>query len=847
MDASSSDSSPEDSAAQQYMQEALHLTQFCVDHASIGIVRIGSDARILSVNNKICQLVGYTPEELCMLRIVDIAPHLPPQRWNRDQQDAPARDPDTFESIYRCKDGSLVPVEITNTYLEFQGNEFTIAFVHDISARKKAEEAQARLEQQLLQFQKMESIGRLAGGVAHDFNNLITVIQGYCDLMEEAISHRDPLLDEIGQIRLASQRAAALTRQLLTFSRKQILSPSVLALNDLVAHMRAMLERLIGEDIILRTTVEPNLRPVIADAGQIEQVIMNLVINARDAMPTGGTLLIETSNVELDPSYAATHPGSPVGSCVLLTVTDTGFGMDEMTQARIFEPFFTTKEPGKGTGLGLATVYGIVKQSGGDITVSSRPDQGATFQILLPASTGVASAPADSHSQAPVVKGSETILLVEDDALVRELVRTVLHNGGYTVLEARHGHEALTIARQHPGSIDLLVTDVVMPQMSGRKLAEQLSQARQQIKVLFMSGYADDAVVRHGLLAREAFLAKPFSPAKLAAKVREVLDHASVVEIKPAQAYYDGARGALTHTLDIVHSAANTRSFAQVMLAQGNVLAILGDLSAAVDYFTRSCAIYRALGDQHNQASVLERLGWAAREQGDVSKALAWLEEAIALSRKLGDRQQTAWSLLTMSEVAILREDAASAEALIEQGMALGPESRDWLGWSWNHQGHAAQLRREYGRAEELHQRTLTLFSEHLGDKSTGVMWAYQGLGEAAVGQGDPAAARQWLSIALRLGSELGTRIMIAWCLSGLGSAAALNEDLERAARLWGAAAKLRSMLGCRPAPATRATYERLLVLARAQFGESAFAAEWDIGVALSLEQAIAEGLSDEN
>ena len=598
MDDPNADSVPEDIAAQKYMQEALHLTQFCVDHASVGIVRIGPDAQILNVNNKLCQLVGYTPEELYTMRIVDIAPHLPPNRWNRHDQDVGSGEPDTFETSYRHKDGSLVPVEITNTYLEFQGNEFTIAFVHDISDRKKAEDAQAQLEQQLLQFQKMESIGRLAGGVAHDFNNLITVIQGYCDLMEHALDQGISPLEDIGQIRLASQRAAALTRQLLIFSRKPISSPSVLALNDLVAHIRTMLERLIGEDIILRTTFEPNLRPVIADAGQLEQVIMNLAVNARDAMPAGGTLMIETSNIDLDASYAATHPEAPVGSCVLLTVTDTGSGIDESTQARIFEPFFTTKEPGKGTGLGLATVYGIVKQSGGDITVSSQPDRGTTFQILWPASTGLASAPADSPAHAPVAKGSETILLVEDDVLVRDLVRTVLRNGGYTVLEARQGHEALTIAHQHPGSIDLLVTDVVMPQMSGRKLAEQLGQVRQQIKVLFMSGYTDDAVIRHGPLAREAFLAKPFSPAKLAAKVREVLDHANVVELKPAQRYYDEARGALIRTLDISHSAANTRGFAQVMLAQGNVLVVLGDLGAAADYFMRSYTIFRALGDQ---------------------------------------------------------------------------------------------------------------------------------------------------------------------------------------------------------------------------------------------------------
>jgi DNA-binding response OmpR family regulator len=637
-----------------------------------------------------------------------------------------------------------------------------------------------------------------------------------------------------------------LTSQLLAFSRKQILSPSVLALNDLVANMRKMLERLIGEDITLMTTLEPDLHPVIADHGQIEQVIMNLAIKARDAMPTGGLLIIETSNVELDQSYAITHPEAPVGPCIALTVSDTGYGMDRLTQARIFEPFFTTKEPGQGTGLGLATVYGIVTQSGGEISVASQPGHGTTFRILLPASARVADDRADAHEHAATSGGSETILLVEDDTLIRNLVRTVLRKEGYTILEAADGHEALRIAREHPESIDLLVTDVVMPLMSGRELAEQLSQIRSQLKVLFISGYTDDAVVRHGLLmASVEFLAKPFSPLKLAAKVREVLDKARVAELQSTQTYYEEARGALTHTLDIAHSAANTRSFAQVMVAQGNVLAIMGDLAAAINHFIRGRTIFQALGDQSSQASLLERLGWAAREQGDATAALAWLEEGLALSRRLGDRQLTAWLHLTKAGVAIMQEDAAGAEALIEQATVLKPESHDWIGWSLNHLGHAAQLRGDYGRAEQLHQRTLAVFVERLGDKSTGVMWAYQGLGETALGQANPAAARKWLSTDLQLCSELGTRMMAAWCLAGLGGAAALSQQPDRAARLWGAAHHLREVLGCRPAPAARATYERLLGLARAQLGESAFAAAWAAGEALSLEQAVAEALGD--
>ncbi|HET9222517.1 MAG TPA: PAS domain S-box protein [Roseiflexaceae bacterium] len=837
----------EDITEQKRMQEALQFTQYCVDHASVGIVRTGLDGWILSVNNEICRLLGYTPEELYTMRIADIDPSFPIERSSLPRQDLRARGSETIESTYRRKDGTLLPVEITNTYLEYQGSSFAISFVRDIADRKKAERSQAQLEQQLLQSQKMESIGSLAGGVAHDFNNLLTVIQGYCDLLEEEIGDGSPLLEELGQIRLASQRAAALTSQLLAFSRKQILSPAALALNDLVANMHKMLERLIGEDVTLMTTLEPDLRPVMADAGQIEQVIMNLVINARDAMPTGGKLIIETSNVDLDESYSITHPEAPVGPCVVLMVSDTGSGMDEITQARIFEPFFTTKEPGQGTGLGLATVYGIIRQSGGEISVASQPGHGTMFRILLPASTNTASAPADSPAYPATSGGSETILVVEDDKQIRNLVRTVLRNQGYTILEAADGNAALAIARQHPGSIDLLVTDVVMPLMSGRELAEQLSQARGQIKVLFMSGYTDDAVVRHGLLmAKVEFLAKPFSPLKLAGKVREVLDKARVAELQSTPTYYDEARGALTHSLDIAHSAANTRSFAQVMVAQGNVLAIVGDFMAARDHYVRGRSIFQMLGDQSSEASLLERLGWAAREQGDAEAATAWLEEGLVLSRKLGDRQLTAWLLLTMSGVAILQEDAARAEALIEQGAALSPESHDWIGWSLNHLGHAAQLRKDYDRAEQLHQKALALFSERLGDKSIGVMWAHQGLGETALAQGDPLAARKWLAAVLRLCSELGTRMIAVWCLAGLGGAAALSHEPEQAARLWGAAHRLRAALGCRPAPAARATLERLLGLARAQLGESAFAAAWAAGEAMSLEQAIAEALGEQ-
>ncbi len=399
-----------------------------------------------------------------------------------------------------------------------------LAVKEDITEHKQAEETRAKLEEQLRQSQKMESIGRLASGVAHDFNNLLTVIRGYADLMQDKMSAEEPWLEDLAQIRRAGERAAALIRQLLAFSRQQILTPTVLDLNDLVANLHKMLGRLIGEDISLSTVLQPGLWSITADPGQIEQVIMNLVINARDAMPTGGKITIETDNVYLDENYAQTYFEVPIGPCVMLAVTDTGHGMDKATQVRIFEPFFTTKGQGKGTGLGLATVYGIVKQSGGHITVYSEPDQGTTFKIYLPATeTSVTSLPAP-QTQPVTHHGAGTVLLVEDDEPVRSLVQRALQAEGYTTLEACSGSEALSLAGQHQGEIDLLLTDVVMPQMSGRELAEQLKALYPQMKVLFMSGYTDDAVVRHGLLTAETeFLPKPFSPSKLASKVREVL------------------------------------------------------------------------------------------------------------------------------------------------------------------------------------------------------------------------------------------------------------------------------------------------------------------------------------
>jgi PAS domain S-box-containing protein len=382
---------------------------------------------------------------------------------------------------------------------------------------------QRDLEVQFRQAQKMEAVGRLAGGVAHDFNNLLTVITSYGELLLEDLATGDPRRADLEQIRKAAKDAAGLTRQLLAFSRQQVLEPTVLNLNAIVTGAEKMLKRLIGEDVDLLAITAADLGAVKADAGQIEQVIMNLVVNARDAMPDGGKVTIETANVELDAAYAAHHSVVPPGAYVLLSVSDAGVGMDEHTKAHVFEPFFTTKERGKGTGLGLATVYGIVKQSGGFVWVYSELGHGTTLKLYFPRVDERVETPERARATASI-RGTETVLLAEDAAAVRAVAYEVLTRHGYTVLLAPDGRSALSIAADHAGPLHLLVTDVIMPEMSGRQLADRLKEIRPELKVLFVSGYTDDAITRHGVLEPGiAFLQKPFTPESLARKVREVL------------------------------------------------------------------------------------------------------------------------------------------------------------------------------------------------------------------------------------------------------------------------------------------------------------------------------------
>ena len=434
------------------------------------------------------------------------------------------------------RDGRLINVEfVSNVYLVGQ-RKVIQCNIRDITERKHAEQERRKLEEQLQASQKMEAIGSLAGGVAHDFNNLLSVILSYTEFALRSLREGDPLRDDLMEVKKAGKLAAGLTRQLLAFGRKQLLQPVPLNLNQIVEGVEKMLRRILGEDIELVQILAPDLGLVRADPGQIEQVLMNLVVNARDAMSEGGKLTVETSNREIDEAYASHHVGVKPGHYVRLTVTDTGAGMDKQTKAQLFEPFFTTKEKGKGTGLGLSTVYGIVKQSGGNIWVYSELGLGTTFKIHLPRELSVKTTSTRLRAVPKPAEGTETVLVVEDEESIRKVATRCLEVKGYKVLSAPAGDDALQIAAQHSGTIHLLLTDAVMPRMSGRALAQELVKMRPTVKVLYMSGYADNVFVHNGTIDEGThFIGKPFTPTELTSKVREVLDcgsnnHADVYE-----------------------------------------------------------------------------------------------------------------------------------------------------------------------------------------------------------------------------------------------------------------------------------------------------------------------------
>jgi PAS domain S-box-containing protein len=424
----------------------------------------------------------------------------------------------------RRTNGEEFPVEAAISHVNVAGQELFTVILRDITERKRAE----MLEQQLRQSQKMEALGRLAGGVAHDFNNLLSVIVGYSYVIQSSSAAGDAVRNAADQVMGAAERASALTRQLLAFSRKQVIQPQVVDLNGILGGMEKMLSRMIGEDIDLRVVHGADLKNVKADPGHIEQVVMNLVVNARDAMPEGGNLLIETKNVVFDEAEARHHGFNP-GSYVLLALTDTGEGMDAETQSKIFEPFFTTKEPGKGTGLGLATVYAIVQQSGGHIWVYSEKGHGTTMKIYLPVTGETPAEPCLLHAPKASMAGTETILLVEDEAGLRELLASVFQDKGYKVLVAANGVEAVRIVEEHQGPIAALITDVIMPKMRGQQLASWLSERHPETIVIYMSGYTDNALVHAGVLDSPAMLLqKPFTPDFVLCKLREALDASMV-------------------------------------------------------------------------------------------------------------------------------------------------------------------------------------------------------------------------------------------------------------------------------------------------------------------------------
>ncbi len=502
------------------LSDLKSYTDNILDSLVNGIVTLDLDGRVVTLNGAAEALLGCSASARGH-PVTEVLAHSP-ELMAILQAAIQRRTGRTGTVTLPGRAGGTVPVEITTATLKgVEGQDLgVIVIARDLTAVRA-------LEAQLRQAQKMEAVGRLAGGVAHDFNNLLTVITGRSQLLLLKLAPESPLRRDVELVEETAHRASALTRQLLAFSRKQMVQPRIVDLNEVVRGMESMLGRLIGEDIALTTRLDPAAGCVRADPAQLEQMIVNLVVNARDAMPLGGRLTLETGHVRIDETFARQHVGLKPGPHVRLVVRDTGVGMDGLIKAHLFEPFFTTKGPGKGTGLGLATVYGIVTQSGGAIRVESEPGQGATFTIELPRVDAPADGPGDVADTTAAPYGSETVLLVEDEPEVRGLARDILHQQGYTVLEAADGDQALRVGREHRGPIHLLVTDVVMPQMGGRELADRLQAGRGELKVLYVSGYTDDAILRQGVSETgTAFLPKPFTAAALAHKVRQVLDAA---------------------------------------------------------------------------------------------------------------------------------------------------------------------------------------------------------------------------------------------------------------------------------------------------------------------------------
>jgi PAS domain S-box-containing protein len=516
----------DDLAGKGEAEEALSASEAryrrLFETAQDGILILDGDSGLITdVNPFLVNLLDYPREDFIGRTLWDIGPFRHIEASKAAFQELQDKEYIRYENLpLEAKSGRRVNVEFVSNVYGVDRKRVIQCNIRDITARKHAEQVDERLRQS----QKMEAVGQLAGGIAHDFNNLLGVIMGYCDLLEGQIAPEDSKRRMVEHIHHAGTRAAALTQQLLAFSRRQVLRPLVLDLNRLVTGMETMLRRLIGERIEIATSLLPDLGRVKADPTQIEQTLMNLAVNARDAMPGGGTITIETANVELDDSHAREHAEVKPGSYVMLAMSDTGVGMDSETLTHVFEPFFTTKQLGKGTGLGLSTVYGIVKQSGGYIYAYSEPGRGTTFKVYLPCVEGEVEV-VKGEATLPIQGGQETILLVEDNEPLRELAREMLEGLGYAVLDSGHPLEAIRAAEQHQGPIALLITDVVMPEVTGPALAETLKALRPEMKVLYMSGYADDTCVEQGQLeAGYPLLGKPFTRGAFAKRVRGLLD-----------------------------------------------------------------------------------------------------------------------------------------------------------------------------------------------------------------------------------------------------------------------------------------------------------------------------------
>jgi two-component system cell cycle sensor histidine kinase/response regulator CckA len=507
----------------------LRLTRFSIDHAADSVFWTDLDGRIILVSDSTCRRHGYSQDEFLTMSLADLDPSFSEERWAVTRETIKAEGDTKIESAHRTKSGEIFPVEVYANYLEFDGREYVCVFARDVTERKRFEEVLKASEEQLRQSQKMEAVGQLAGGIAHDFNNILTAIIGYSEMLLFSPELADsPARQDAEEIKRAAERAASLTAQILAFSRRQALRPSLVSLNNVIAGMEPLLRLTLGGDIDVVNRLDPELGPVEVDVHQFEQVVMNLALNARDAMTSGGRLTLQTANAELDEEFCRSHPLATPGSYVTLAVSDAGTGMDGATLARIFEPFFTTKETGKGTGLGLSTAYGIVNQSGGSISVDSALGSGTTFTIYLPR-LAAHEAPVKTVAAEGIPGGGrETIMVVDDEPSLLSLIARVLTHQGYGVVTFASAYEAALALRQGYEGVDLLLTDVVLPGvMQGKDLYDEVQVSRPDLPVLFMSGYTRNVIVHAGRLDEGVrLLEKPFTPDVLTRTVRQVLDQA---------------------------------------------------------------------------------------------------------------------------------------------------------------------------------------------------------------------------------------------------------------------------------------------------------------------------------